>query len=127
VAAVIHLDTHVVVWLHAGREDLLSHRAREAIEAEEIAVSPMVLLELEYLREVGKTTEGAATVLGELQQQVGLRIAEAQFLAVISCAQRQSWTRDPFDRIIVAQAETEGCTLVTRDQSIRDHCSLAVW
>jgi PIN domain nuclease of toxin-antitoxin system len=39
----------------------------------------------------------------------------------------QSWTRDPFDRIIVSQAALRNAPLVTRDQVIRDHYSQAVW
>ena len=53
----IHLDTHVVVWLYAGRTDLLSAAAVEAIEEHSMAISPIVLLELEYLHEIGRTTE----------------------------------------------------------------------
>ena len=125
--AVTHLDTHVVVWLYAGRTDLLSARAREALEVDEIAISPMVLLELEYLREIGKTAESATVVLGELQQRLGLRVADAPFATVIACAVLQSWTRDPFDRVIVGQAEAEKVSLISRDQPIRDHFGRAIW
>lgn len=122
-----HLDTHVVVWLYAGRTDLLSARARGALETDEIAISPMVLLELEYLREIDRTAESATIVLGELQQRLGLRVSDTPFATVISCALAQSWTRDPFDRVIVAQAEAEKVSLISRDQPIRDHFQRAVW
>ena len=46
----IHLDTHVVCWLYAGRLELLSPAARGAIERATLAVSPMVGLELQYLK-----------------------------------------------------------------------------
>jgi hypothetical protein len=38
-----------------------------------------------------------------------------------------SWTRDPFDRLIWAQAVTAEATLVTKDQSIRRNLPLAWW
>ena len=38
-----------------------------------------------------------------------------------------TWTRDPFDRIIVAQAKIRNSALVTRDREIRLHYSKAVW
>ncbi|MSU25039.1 MAG: hypothetical protein EXS32_14625 [Opitutus sp.] len=49
----IYLDTHVVVWLSAGEVARLGARARVAIETQELRVSPMVLLELQYLRSRG--------------------------------------------------------------------------
>ncbi len=50
-AAVAYLDTHVVAWLFGGFVDLLSDEARKAIEQHDLLVSPMVVLELEYLLE----------------------------------------------------------------------------
>ena len=50
----IHLDTHVVVWLYLAEVERLPARAREAIEAEDLEISPMVLLELQSLREIGR-------------------------------------------------------------------------
>jgi PIN domain nuclease of toxin-antitoxin system len=37
------------------------------------------------------------------------------------------WTRDPFDRVIIAQAEVESVSLLSRDQPMRDHFKRAVW
>jgi PIN domain nuclease of toxin-antitoxin system len=48
--AVAYLDTHVVAWFYAGETALLSSKARAAIEANRLLVSPMVGLELELLR-----------------------------------------------------------------------------
>jgi PIN domain nuclease of toxin-antitoxin system len=47
VAAVIYLDTHVVVWLYAGDLELLPQEVRELLEGEELVISPMVELELQ--------------------------------------------------------------------------------
>jgi len=59
----IYLDTHVVIWLYARKGEGLSTRARRLIEDEpEIAISPMVLLELDYLHEIGRTTLGSTPV-----------------------------------------------------------------
>ena len=38
-----------------------------------------------------------------------------------------SWTRDPFDRLIAAQALVSGERLLTRDRLIRANCSWAFW
>ena len=53
----IYLDTHVVLWLYFRKGDGLSSNARYLIEYEpEILISPMVLLELDYLFEIERTT-----------------------------------------------------------------------
>ena len=123
----IHLDTHVVAWLYAGRTDLLSDVARAKIEGEPLAVSPMVLLELEYLHEIGRVTQPSVDVITHLAAQIGLSVSQAPFDAVIASARPLSWTRDPFDRIIVGQSIAEGSPLVTRDETIRANHGGAVW
>ncbi len=48
----ITLDTHVVVWLHAGELDLFSDLGRLRLDREPAVICPLVALELEYLYEV---------------------------------------------------------------------------
>ncbi|MBA7620825.1 hypothetical protein ES703_28180 [subsurface metagenome] len=45
----IYLDTHVVLWLYQNEQERISDRARTLIEEQELFVSPIVLLEMEYL------------------------------------------------------------------------------
>ena len=118
----VHLDTHVVVWLFNSEEALalFSKRARAAIEeAPELLVSPAVLLELALLRETGRITAGAQEVLVALRGSIGLELADESFVEVATEAARLAWTRDPFDRLIAAQAKAGGAHLVTRDRTIR--------
>jgi PIN domain nuclease of toxin-antitoxin system len=126
-AAVIYADTHVAAWLYAGRADLIPPRARALLEDHTILVSPMVVLELEYLFETGRTTEPARNVLQALSRDLGLRLCDLPFPDVAEAAVRQSWTRDPFDRLIVAQAALRRAPLVTRDADIRAHYDRALW
>lgn len=53
-APLIHLDTDVLAWLYLADVDLLSATARELIERDELAMSPMAVLELTCLHEVGR-------------------------------------------------------------------------
>ncbi len=48
----LFLDTQIVVWLAEARLERLSPQATAAIEDPELLISPMVLLELEYLYEI---------------------------------------------------------------------------
>jgi PIN domain nuclease of toxin-antitoxin system len=126
-ASVIYLDTHVVSWLYAGRQDLLPARVRDSIEERDILISPMVRLELQYLYEIGRTKTTAAKVVQELSAAIGLKLCDHPFAKIIERAERQSWTRDPFDRVIVAQASLEKCVLVTKDQTIHSSYGMALW
>ena len=127
-AALIHLDTHVVVWLADRGADALSPRARAEIDrAGEIRCSPMARLEAQYLFELGRLTRPAAEVFDALAAAIGLRVSDAPFFAVAREAEQQSWTRDPFDRLIVAQASLESAALVTKDAAMHAAYPLAVW
>ena len=127
-ASLIYLDTHVAVWLYAlGRESLSSTAAEMIEEADDLRISPMARLELHYLYEIGRVTEPAAVVFDALHAALGLELCGASFGAVIREAERHSWTRDPFDRLIVAQASLHDAALVTKDDALRAKYGLAVW
>jgi PIN domain nuclease of toxin-antitoxin system len=127
VATVIHLDTHVVVWLYAGDLRRFSPAARRRLDREELRISPMVALEIQYLHEVGRISEDAGVVLSDLARKLGLVQAEGDFSAVAAAAMDLGWTRDPFDRLIVAHAALYGAALLTKDRSIRRNYRHAVW
>lgn len=126
-APLIYLDTHVVTWLYAGALDLIPSIVQERIEASSLLISPAVALELQYLFEIKRTTDPSRFVLDTLAKEIGLKVCDLPFAAVSEVAFSQSWTRDPFDRLLVSQAVLRNAPLLTRDRSIRAHCSLAVW
>ncbi len=126
-ATLTHLDTHVVIWAASGDHHRFSELALHSLEHDALRVSPMVALELTYLHETGRITAGARAILDEARRALGLVTADESFAAVIDVAQTLDWTRDPFDRIIAAQALTARARLLTKDVTIREHLSLAVW
>jgi PIN domain nuclease of toxin-antitoxin system len=126
-ASLIYLDTHVAAWLFAGRTDLIPEKARALLNQHDLRISPAVVLELQYLFEIRRTAEPAQAVVEDLQNTVGLRICDLPFAEVVEVALSQSWTRDPFDRLIASQAILRGAPLVTKDEGIRDHLPQAVW
>jgi len=126
-AAIVYLDTHVVVWLYAGLTTRLSRSVRNLLNTSELAISPMVSLELQYLYETGRTTEPSNTVVQDLSQRIGLRIWEEPFQQIVALAIQQTWTRDPFDRLIVGQAALYETIPITKDRTIRKHYPHAFW
>ena len=123
----IHLDTHAVVWLYAKELSRFTRAGLESLEANELLISPMVALELEYLHETGRIQAKSRVICDSLEQAVGLRLCEGSFAPVIRLALDQTWTRDPFDRIIVAQAKLANAPLLTKDITIREHYKKAFW
>ena len=123
----IRLDTHVVIWLFTGETELLSDHAIEAIEQQELVISPMVQLELSYLHEIGRLTIGGADLIADLQRRVGLRRSDLPLEALVETAATLTWTRDPFDRLIVADALIAGAALITKDRTIHRHTTITRW
>ena len=122
-----YLDTHVLVRLYLGEADKLSARAREVIEAGDLLASPAAVLELEFLHEVGRLKPDASKVIAALTMDVGLRTCELPFHTVARLAIAEKWSRDPFDRLIVANTKARDAVLVTRDERIRKNVSNAIW
>lgn len=122
-----YLDTHVVAWLHDGLVDRLSRTARDAVESFRLVVSPIVELELSLLREIGRFRPVAARAIAALGDEIGLEYGSVPLRRVVEAAARQTWTRDPFDRIVVGEALAAGAALITKDDLIRHHCRSAIW
>ena len=123
----IYMDTNVVVWL-VGAPQQLSDPARDVIDsAEVLLVSPMVELEVEYLCEVGRISQPAQVVLDHLRGVLNLRLCDRSFGTVVAAAKQIHWTRDPFDRLITAQAAIGNDILLTRDKIIRANYEQARW
>jgi PIN domain nuclease of toxin-antitoxin system len=126
-ARLIHLDTHVVCWLFEGRIELLSSAAARAVERGRLEISPMVVLELQYLREIGRILHGPRRIVAALRRDLGMSVSGLAFERVVGRAQGLAWTRDPFDRLIAAHAAVAGARLVTRDDVIRRRFRGALW
>lgn len=126
-APLIYLDTHALAWLYAGQIERIPAAARKAINESELLVSPMVLVELQYLIEIGRFTDPVEQVLEILGRDLGLKVCGLPFPEVARRACTLSWTRDPFDRLIVSQASLQEAPLVTKDGDIHEHYRGALW
>lgn len=124
----VYLDTNVVVWLAQGTLQRISRRARSALEQGTLLMSPMVLIELQYLYEFNRVKLPARDVRLKVEHEIGVRVCDLPFLSVASAALDEKWTRDPFDRMIVAQAKANGVApLVSADEEIKKNYPRTVW
>jgi PIN domain nuclease of toxin-antitoxin system len=90
-------------------------------------MSPMVLFEYEVLLERRRFPESADAFIETLGEQIGLSLSTCPFTSILLHARTFAWTRDPFDRLIVANAMADGARLVTADTMILDNFAGAVW
>lgn len=123
-----YLDTNVVVFLHSGNAARLTRRAIEQIESTDLLVSAMVMLELEMLYEKGTINYSASQILSDLNQQIGVSVCQLPMAAVMNSAIQIKWTREPGDRVIVANAIANNeVPLVTSDRRIHEQYPNAIW
>jgi PIN domain nuclease of toxin-antitoxin system len=123
----IYLDTHIIIWLYAGLRDKLSTKVVQAIEENELLISAIVPLEIEFLYEVKKISYPANKIINDLKKRIGLQICGLSFQDIAEQALALSWTRDPFDRLIVANAMAQQLPLLTKDKTIIKHYKQAIW
>lgn len=111
------LDTHALVWW-CDDNPALSDDARAAIAhpRNEVFVSPVSTYEVAFKQSIGKLAiEGDLMAAIERSRFQSLAISvEHGFRA--GCLPLHH--RDPFDRLLIAQALTESLLMVTRDQHI---------
>ena len=123
----IFLDTHAVVWLYQKDQSRFSDLALQFLESDDLRVSPAVALELEYLFEIGRLTKRSRTILSWLERTIQLKQDQSSFIAVVEASLDASWTRDPFDRLIVAQASLQNAPLLSKDRTIAQYYRHARW
>lgn len=123
----IFLDTHVVIWLYAKHLNKFSNNAIQHIENNGVLISQMVRLELQYLFEIGRITATPERIIKDLTRSIGLKIPPMRVEQVFDHALKYEWTRDVFDRLITAEADTMEFPLVTKDSNILAHYEKAIW
>ena len=124
----IYLETQVARDLgRTGRVEKLDKEAKRLLDtATDIRISPMVVLEFEILYEIKRIKVSPRDILDLLARNINFRVCDLPFPDIARAAASERWTRDPFDRIIVAQARLAKAPLITRDTTIQSHYGRAV-
>jgi PIN domain nuclease of toxin-antitoxin system len=117
------LDTHALLWWLAD-DARLAAVEREAIRnpKNEVYLSAASVWEIVIKQGLGrlKVPEPVSVAAARL----GFRPLPITFEHVEATGLLPSLHRDPFDRLLVAQAKVESLTLVTRDPSMREYPGL---
>lgn len=121
------LDTHAAIFLWEGRAELFGSSSRELLERAVLLASPMVRLEMGFLREIGRLKVDPDQLMGSLTADYGVTVTSDPVDRLVPLAMPLSWTRDPFDRLLVATALLHEAPLITRDNRIQENFAGAVW
>jgi PIN domain nuclease of toxin-antitoxin system len=123
------LDTHAFLWFMAG-DERLSRRARRAIEAvdAELILSAVSVWEMAIKARLGRLTL-PATVEEYVAEKIeaGIRVLPVEWRHAAAVEKLALHHRDPFDRLLVAQALAESLPLVTADSAFRAYGVKVVW
>ena len=113
----ILLDTSALLWLetgHARARPLTKLRTR-------LFLSPASLLELQFLLELGRVRLRGVGSSRDLADDDRWTVDEPPARAWFEEAIAVPWTRDPFDRLIVAHASARQWKLATADTRMLEH------
>lgn len=112
------LDTHILLWWLDDSPEL-SASAREAIASGDnpVFVSAATVWEIAIKRALGKLD--VPDEFQEILEQQPFRHLEITSAHAFQVGSLPMLHRDPFDRILVAQCQVEGLTMVTQDLNIK--------
>ncbi len=77
--------------------------------------------------EIKRITDDPKNILDDLSNMIDLQVDTIDFHTIIKKAQDIKWTRDAFDRIIVANCLVRDSKLLTKDRNILKHFEYAVF
>ena len=113
------LDTHVVLWWLTD-DPALSDNIKDQLDHEpDVYVSAATVWEVAIKQAMGKLKEPAD--LPERIRDSGFRELPITSEHAIAAGRLPLIHRDPFDRMLVAQAQRENLTLVTKDPHILEY------
>jgi PIN domain nuclease of toxin-antitoxin system len=113
------LDTHIALWGITADTSLGDEFLDRLRHDPDIFLSPVTLWEITIKQKAGKL-DGPPD-LAERVRDMGFRELPVTHAHAIAAGRLPVHHRDPFDRMLVAQAAVEGLTLVTRDTSIQQY------
>ncbi len=124
------LDTHAILWWFLG-DAKLSGVARNAIETSDapVMVSSISAMEIATKHRIGKLPQAAA-IAGRMAERIvehgfeplALTMAHSDLAGMLPIAHR-----DPFDRLLIAQAQIENAYLVSNETLFDQFGVLRLW
>ncbi len=123
------LDTHALLFwaneeLSAEFNSFLNVNQRLGL----IWVSPISFWEVSLKVQKGKLEiNDVENWGGELMQKINLKILQPTWIEMIQSTRLDPHHKDPFDRLLIAQALSKKMTLLTKDSEIKKYSILTLW
>lgn len=118
------LDTHVVLWWLTDAPELADDLKHRLDHEPAVYLSPATVWEIAIKQSVGKLTEPEN--LPEIVLHAGFRHLPITAEHAVVAGRLPLLHRDPFDRMLIAQARCESLTLLTRDPQIHRYSDVAL-
>lgn len=123
------LDTHALIWFLNGDEKL-SIKSKETIENQKnskfISIATIWEIAIKISLNKFKYEKGFKKFL-DLIDKNGFEIIPMSFNHALTVATLKFIHRDPFDRLIVAQAMTDNLAIITKDEHIQKYDIHTIW
>lgn len=110
------IDTHVLIWVLTRSRKLKDLQWLDRFS--HLTVSPVSLLEMRFLHEVNRLSLDFSDVVAKLKRDEYFCIDTIPLDELCAAAYDLSWTRDPFDRLLVAHSHVRSLPLGTVDTRI---------
>jgi len=123
------LDSHSFVWAKAGGRALSDDVLSAIAEAEKVFVSVASAWELwikHNKKPIARILDGGPSAFAAAANESGIELLEMTLSHAAAAAALPLHHRDPFDRMIIAQALREGLTLVSRDRIFDRYAGLRI-
>ncbi len=118
------LDTHFLLWILLDARRLAEYAWLKRYRP--WGVSPISLLEIQFLGEAGKLTVKNPEFTEAVLADPRFLVDEVPLLILIRHALPLDWTRDPFDRLLAAHSTARRVSLCSVDSRMRAHHTLLV-
>jgi PIN domain nuclease of toxin-antitoxin system len=122
------LDTSALIWFLAG-DSALSRKAKAAIEAQnaDVFVSSASGYEIELKRRTGRVMPALPADLGPPLRAFGFRLLQISFEHACAAGRLSPAHNDPWDRILIAQAQLEKLPIATPDPVFASFGCKVLW
>jgi PIN domain nuclease of toxin-antitoxin system len=124
------IDTQVIIWLASGLESRLSDAAKRCFQdADELFLSVVSYWEIALKRSIAKLRwddrEAEAFERGLRENQIKeIAVRRSHCNEIVALPRLH---RDPFDRMLIAQAQVEDLSILTADRRFKAYDVRVVW
>jgi len=124
------LDTHTFIWWDSEPQRLSQQVLNMCQDPENVLLASVASLwEMQIKLQLGKLelNKPLAELVSGQQEVNKIDILDVKLEHVLSLAKLPSHHKDPFDRLLIAQADIEEAILVSKDQIFTEYEVKVVW